>query len=50
MRPDVADRRRRRFPVRRLTSVVLAVIVVFSLATARLFVWPPKEHRPVSMQ
>ena len=40
MRPGVADRRRRPFPVRRLAFIVLAVIAAFSLATARLFVLP----------
>lgn len=40
MTPDVVTRRRRPSLVRRLTFVVLAAIVVFSLVTARLFVWP----------
>ncbi len=40
VRPGVGKRRRGPFWVRRLTFVVLAVIVASSLATARLFVWP----------
>ena len=41
VRPGVGDRRRRPFPGwRRTLVVVLAIIVAFSLATARLFVWP----------
>jgi uncharacterized SAM-binding protein YcdF (DUF218 family) len=40
VRLGVVDRRRRPSRVRRWTFVILAVIVAFILATARLFVWP----------